>query len=86
MLDKLVEIPRENLPKLRDLYQSDWPKHITSFYTIDTYIKWFEKNPALDIVKIYSLNGDWEEDGTFLATVSRLVTKNNCHVICKILF
>lgn len=70
MSDKLIEIPIESLPKLRDLYRVDWPAYITACYTVDTCIQWFSKNPNLKDIRILCLNGNWREDGTFIMVVS----------------
>lgn len=65
MFDKLVEISRDDLVKLRDLYKVDWPKNHVGYYTIQNYITWFEKESNIKNLSIYSLNGDWS-DGTYL--------------------
>lgn len=70
--NKLVPVPLKCLPKLRDMYRVEWPTYITACYTIDTCIRWFDKDPNLKDVKIYCLNGKWE-DGTFIMIVSLLV-------------
>lgn len=67
--DKLVQIPRSDLPQLRDLFLLDWPKHIIEHGLVDNYIRWFEQDPHYGDVTIYSLNGDWS-DGTFAVIVS----------------
>ncbi|GAB0099334.1 glycine-N-acyltransferase-like protein 3 isoform X1 [Sergentomyia squamirostris] len=36
--DHLVEIPVENWPELRDMFNVEWPRHIVDYYTIDNYI------------------------------------------------
>lgn len=68
--DRLVEISRENLPTLKSLYISNGKKNYVSFMAIDNYIRWFEQDPSLKHVKIYSLNGDFS-DGTFIITVNK---------------
>lgn len=69
--DRLSEIPVADLPKLRDLYKSgtNVTKYNIAFITIETYIRWFKKNPSLPNVQIYCLNDDFS-DGTFVLTVS----------------
>lgn len=62
----LIEISKENLPKLKDLYKKDWPKHIRGYHTIDTFIRWNDKSAEM---KVYGLDESWEKDGTFIAKV-----------------
>lgn len=69
--NQLVEVERNKWPALRDLYQSDWPEHFLGFLTVDTFIRWTEKQPNIKNLCIYSLNGDWS-DGTFVCVVSCL--------------
>ncbi|GAB0099331.1 glycine-N-acyltransferase-like protein 3 isoform X1 [Sergentomyia squamirostris] len=61
--DHLVEIPVENWPELRDMFNVEWPKHIVDYYTIDNYIKWKEKSSEIPNLKVYSLNDEWKRDG-----------------------
>lgn len=68
----LVEVPLESLPALRDKYKVNWPTHISAFSLIDNLIRRFDKNPkSREIVKFYSLNGNWERNGTFVAKMVR---------------
>ena len=68
----LVEVPLESLPALRDKFKIDWPTHITAFSLIDNLIRRFDRNPKnREIVKVYSLNGKWESNGTFVAKMVR---------------
>jgi hypothetical protein len=67
--NKLVEISIEDIPKLMRLYRIDWPKQLSGNYVVDTFIYWLKKNLILDNLKIYSLNGNWREDGTYIITV-----------------
>ncbi|XP_055839994.1 uncharacterized protein LOC129907695 [Episyrphus balteatus] len=61
----LVEIPLEDWSKLRDLYENR-KLESNSYNMIQNYINWLKKDPSLkDLVKFYSLNGDWS-DGTFV--------------------
>lgn len=71
MLNKLVPIPVNDLPKLRDLYLKDWPKNYTGYHTIDNYYRWFNQDSTLQTsIQVYSLNGDWN-DGTFMILVCK---------------
>ncbi|XP_016981662.1 uncharacterized protein LOC108046475 [Drosophila rhopaloa] len=65
--DSLVEIPRSDWTKLRDLYVTN-DTDPQGYPCINNFIKWVEKDPELK-VKFFSLNGDWEKDGTFVLTV-----------------
>ena len=69
---RLVEVELESLAALRDKFKVDWPTHISAFSLIDTFIRRFDKNPkSRETVKIYSLNGNWESYGTFVAKMVR---------------
>lgn len=68
---KLVEIPRNSLLNLRNLFLQNWPEHILGYDLINNYIRWFNQDPNYDKAKILSLNGDWS-DGTFLIIVRKL--------------
>ncbi|XP_043647482.1 uncharacterized protein LOC122616187 [Drosophila teissieri] len=65
--DSLVEIPRSDWTKLRDLYvhRDTDPQ---GFLCINNFIKWVEIEPELK-VSFLSLNGDWQSDGTFVITL-----------------
>lgn len=69
-LNKLVEIPVCELPALRDLFKQDWPTHMIGYFTIDNYIRWLQETPTIPNLKIFSLNGDWINDGLYLIVVS----------------
>lgn len=71
MADRLVEIPTEDLPQLRDLYApiAGVDKSYIAFMTIETYIRWFKEHTAIKNVRFYCLNDDYS-DGTFVVTVS----------------
>ncbi|XP_017060398.1 uncharacterized protein LOC108100837 [Drosophila ficusphila] len=64
--DKLVEIHQSDWTKLRDLY-AHRDTDPQGYPCINNFINWVEKDPDLK-VKFYSLNGDWEKDGTFVLT------------------
>ncbi|EDW88435.1 uncharacterized protein LOC6527635 [Drosophila yakuba] len=66
--DSLVEIPRNEWKKLRDLYvHKDMDPQ--GYLCIKNFINWVEIDPELK-VSFLSLNGDWQSDGTFLLTLS----------------
>lgn len=69
-MDSLIEINRSDLSQLRDLYLVDWPENILGYYTVDNFIRWFEKESTIKNLIVYSLNGDWT-DGTFVAIVRK---------------
>lgn len=70
MNHKLTKIQFQDLTTLRDLFKIEWPKHIISYATIQTVIKKCEKNPKyFEDIKIWSLNNDWNSDGTFIIHV-----------------
>lgn len=75
--DKLVEIPQYSLIKLRNMFKANWPKNITAYYLLENYMEWLEKVNNMKNLKIYSLNGDWRKDGTFVIIVS--IFNKNVH-------
>lgn len=63
----LVEISKEELLELKELYKVDWPLHVVSYFTIKNFIDRFEKFPAWSKnVKFFSLKGDWRKHATFI--------------------
>lgn len=71
-IDCLVEIKRKDLIILKNMYKSTKVGSRThiAYETIDTFIRWLEKDPkASSYIKFYCLNGDFS-DGTFIVTVS----------------
>ncbi|XP_031619018.1 uncharacterized protein LOC116338095 [Contarinia nasturtii] len=71
--ERLFEIGRKDLKKLKNLYSPDGKKSYVTYVTISNYIRWFEQNPKLTNVKFYSLNGNFS-DGTFVVTDGYAVT------------
>ena len=70
--NSLVEISVESLPILRDKFKVDWPKHILAFTLLDIFFKRFSSHPeSKKIQKVFSLNGEWQNDGTFVAVKVR---------------
>lgn len=67
--DKMIEIPRTDLPKLRDIFLTNWPRHIIGYELVNNFIRWYNQDPNFDEAIFYSLNGDWS-DGTFIVIVS----------------
>ncbi|XP_054744791.1 uncharacterized protein LOC129249154 [Anastrepha obliqua] len=65
MSHSLVEIPQDQWPELRDLYEGQ-KKLSCAYNTLQCLIDWKAQNEALDI-KIYSLDGEWRSDGTYVA-------------------
>ncbi|XP_065356120.1 uncharacterized protein LOC135950512 [Calliphora vicina] len=76
MSNKLVEIPINKWPTLRDLYTKRKDR-ASSYNLLQTLINWKNKEPELQL-SIYSLNGDWEADGTFVAKFLYQVFFNTC--------
>lgn len=71
MTDYLVEIAQKDWKNLKNLYIPDDSKCYIAYTTIDNYIRWFEQDPNVKHIKIFSLNGDFS-DGTFVVTVNIL--------------
>lgn len=69
---RVTKISLTELPLLRDLFLSDWPKHVIGYYTIDNFIRWFKQDPSYGDAEIYCLDGDWS-DGTFVVLVKALI-------------
>jgi hypothetical protein len=70
-MDFLVEIPRESLSKLKDLFLINWPQYINANYTVDNYIRWLNLSPDMSNVTFWSLNGEWSQNGTFILIVRK---------------
>lgn len=68
--DKLVEVPQYSLIKFRNMFKTNWPSHIIAYYLIENYMEWLEKVNNIKNLKVYSLNGEWRKDGTFVIVVS----------------
>lgn len=68
--NRLVPLPRSDWPALRNLYRRDWPKHLLGYQLVDGFIRWIALEPGIVDLEIFSLNGDWMGDGTFVAAVS----------------
>lgn len=72
----LTELSIECVPRLRDLFLREWPEYISSYYTIDNYLKWIKSDSQLrKEIKFYTLGEDWKSTGTFLLTVMYLEFK-----------
>lgn len=72
---QLVEIAYHDWSELRDLFANNWPTHILGYSIVNNFIEWRSKCGRSEIknLKFYSLDGDWRNDGTFLAIVSNLL-------------
>lgn len=70
MINKLVEIPPNKWPALRDLYIKR-KDNAACYNLLQTFIKWKDNDSEMPVT-IYSLNGDWESDGTFIAQVNKI--------------
>lgn len=61
----------DSLRKLESAYRRNLPKHIVIHSTIKLFIARFKKFPELvDRFKLLALSDNWENDGSFFATVS----------------
>lgn len=69
MTNRLVEIEPKDLPNLLNLYTPDGKKNYITYTAIENYNRWFNQDPNLEHVKVFSLNGDYS-DGTFIITVN----------------
>lgn len=69
--NRLVVIPNEDLPILRDMYKINWPRHIVNYQTLHNFILWLDNYPSIDGLSIWSLNGTWRQNGTFIIKVNQ---------------
>lgn len=67
--EKLKEVEKEDLPKLKQMYLLDWPKYSLGHGILHNYEQWYEKDPSYSDGKVYCLNGDCS-DGTLIVIVS----------------
>lgn len=63
----LVEISRSEWKTLLELYKHK-PLEPNGYGLIKNYIKWVAEDEKVD-AKIYSLDGEWQSDGTFVMIV-----------------
>lgn len=70
MRDRLIEIPTNELDKLKDLLYTDFPQHLVGYGLIANFCEWYAETPVVEHLKVLSLNGDWAQDGLFIVTVS----------------
>lgn len=68
--DKLIEISPTEWIELRDLFLVNWPENHVAFHTIDNFVQWYRKKSDIKNLKMYSLNGSWRSDGTYVIVVS----------------
>ena len=68
--DKLVEVSQMEWIELRDMFLINWPENHVAYHTIDNFVQWFRKESDIKNLKIYSLNGSWRSDGTYVIVVS----------------
>ncbi|KAL9707539.1 hypothetical protein quinque_011057 [Culex quinquefasciatus] len=65
-MDELVPIPRENWTDLRDLFRTNWPAHELPHNVFQNYIDWIQIDAKIANLQVFSLNGAWRSDGTFI--------------------
>lgn len=68
--NQLVVILPEEWPKLCALFRRNWPEHVFAYGLVSNYIRWKQQSSIETNVHIFSLNGTWPENGTFLLIVS----------------
>lgn len=68
--DKLVEILPKEWKELRDIFLLNWPDNHVAWHTINNFINWFRMEPDIKHLNVYSLNGSWRSDGTYVIVVS----------------
>lgn len=69
--NNLIELPVSEWVTLRNMYLKDWPEYNTEYYSIDNAINLMAKAPEQygKFLQIFTLNGDWQKDGTFVLLV-----------------
>uniref|UniRef100_A0A1Q3FA42 N-acetyltransferase domain-containing protein n=1 Tax=Culex tarsalis TaxID=7177 RepID=A0A1Q3FA42_CULTA len=63
--NRLVEIIPEEWPKLCALFRRNWPEHVFAYGIVSNYLRWAQQGAETN-VRIFSLNGTWPDNGTFL--------------------
>uniref|UniRef100_A0A6M2DSQ1 Hipothetical protein n=1 Tax=Xenopsylla cheopis TaxID=163159 RepID=A0A6M2DSQ1_XENCH len=81
--NKLVEVPVDDWKKLRDLFKSNWPRHVLPYLAIENFERL--KTTHLPSTKIFCLNGDWS-DGTFILKDGRQITMYTLQESCQRLY
>ncbi|XP_075154016.1 uncharacterized protein LOC142227385 [Haematobia irritans] len=64
MQSKLIEIPFEKWPQLRDLYQKH-KNRASAYNALQMFIDWVTQDPNLPL-KIFTASKEWEIDGTYV--------------------
>lgn len=72
-MDELVPIPRENWADLRDLFRTNWPAHELPHNVVQNYIDWIQIDAKIANLQVFSLNGGWRSEGTFIIIVSEFI-------------
>lgn len=75
MSEELIEVPHCDWIQLRDLFIVNWPEHILGYSIVNNFLEWHQKcdkSSGIRNLKLFSLNGDWRRDGTFLVIVGEL--------------
>lgn len=73
-MNKLFEVNCEHWKDLRNLYKVNWPRFISSYSVIDTFIEWTTASDTQnDLVKFYSFDEKWRNHGTYIAVVRRFL-------------
>ncbi|XP_046621398.1 uncharacterized protein LOC124305734 isoform X1 [Neodiprion virginianus] len=67
--DILQPVPLEEWPSLQSLLKSNWPTYSMYYYWIQNATKWRKLNPDFPL-EIYSPNGKYNEDATFVGISS----------------
>lgn len=76
-MNSLVNIPKQQLPILRNLYRSNWPLHAVSYVAIEHFIERFDKKAEWqEKVKFMTISDDWQRSGTFA-----MVNENDQHIL-----
>ncbi|XP_039438366.1 uncharacterized protein LOC120419668 [Culex pipiens pallens] len=65
-MDELVPISRENWTDLRDLFRTNWPTHELPHNVVQNYIDWIQIDAKIAHLQVFSLNGTWRSNGTFI--------------------
>lgn len=68
MTNRLIEIGRDDLEVVKNLYKLNRFRSEIGYMTLKNYAQWFEQDQQVKHIHIFCLNGDFS-DGTFVLIV-----------------
>ncbi|XP_058820208.1 uncharacterized protein LOC131682610 [Topomyia yanbarensis] len=64
--DKLVNLSILDLEELESVLRRQWDRNEIGCRTVQNYLNWLRVDSDIEDLKIFSLNGNWRNDGTFI--------------------